>query len=124
PVPRGASVPPLLMREWPGREAGPQAFLERLARAPEGQLVPGNAPGIEGADLQRLHPAADFAPHDVGFVDHDDDRPSGVRVDVDETRQADHRTDLLPRLAQRRLLQRLASIDVAAGEHPPAVGRL
>ena len=57
-------------------------------------------------------------------VDGDDDGPARVGVGADEPVDPRDGSALLPRLAQGRGLERLAPVDVAAGEDPLAVARL
>src|SRR5262245_57219108 len=98
-------------------EIGPQ----RLRRARERQLVPRHGVGRKDPRLERFVPAGEAPADGVGGVHHDDHRPARVRVNIDEAREADLETDLLARLAHRRLLERLPAVHVPAREDPAPV---
>ena len=77
----------------------------------------GISSGAEGRDLDRLGSGAGRGVGGGG-EDDQDDTVLGTRVDADEVRELDRDLELLLRLSLRRLFNRFAEVDEAAGERP------
>src|SRR4051812_22279743 len=108
--------------------AGPRVGLaeevaERLLRRPERELVPRQLARRERADLGRLGRRPRLAAR-RRVEDDEDHAVPRARVDADEAGELDVDLELLLRLAPGGLLDRLAEVDEAAGERPPARGRV
>src|SRR5256885_4183225 len=103
----------------PAREGVTQGALGR----PEREFVPGQLGGRVGADLGRLLGGARRA-EGLGGEHDQHDALVGARVHADQPVELDVHLELLSGLASRRLLDRFAEVDEAAGEGPAAGARV
>src|SRR4051812_27841360 len=84
----------------------------------EGKSVPRKRGSVELSGFQALVIAAEGAPERRRGEDGDDRRAAWIRVHVDEPVEPDVEAAFFARFADRRGHQRLAAIDVTAGEDP------
>src|SRR5262245_43086915 len=101
-----------------------QVVAPPLVRAAASEFGPWDFVRLELRRFQTLIVHAE-APADGGGRIHDDDRSAAeIGVDVDERVEADFEAAFLARLANGRVGERLAAVDVAPREDPLAVAGL
>src|SRR5436190_951449 len=96
---------------------------QRLLGRPERELVPRKLGRREGADLGRLIRRPRLAVGDR-IEDDEHDAVLRARVDAEQAGELDVDLELLARLADGRLVDRLPEVDEAAGEGPQSRARL
>src|SRR3954468_3566151 len=102
--------------------SGERVAQRHLGR-PERQLPPRHLPGCERPHLGRLHRRSRGTQRDRRVYDEHDPLLR-ARVDADQPAELDVDLQLLARLADRGVLDRLAQIDEAAGERPQPSARV
>src|SRR3990172_1253393 len=124
--------PPVMRATFPAkgvmdpssRSEAAQVIAEGLARAREGQFLPGEGGRREDPRLQRLIPRAELPPQNLGEVDHHHDRVPGIGVDVYQVPDCHLQARLLQRLPDRGGRHFLPPVHIAARDDPFPVGRL
>src|SRR5579862_6014051 len=107
-----------------GRLACVVVLLQRLARAPEREVTPGNVGGGEETGLEPFVVAAEAPTDRDRDVHHDHRRAVRVGIDVQQAFESYFEAAFLADLTDGRDGDRLPPIDVPAGEYPFTIARL
>src|ERR1051325_4763008 len=105
-------------------EIKPEIVAQRVARTVEGEVLPRNVFRRESAGLDRLVARRQLAPDNLRGVDDDDVRRAGVGIDADDRTEPHVEAGFFLGLANRRVGDALAAVDIAAGKNPLAERRL